>query len=339
MVEIMTTIKARIDKQTKDVFTEVLEAIGETQTSVVMDVVNLYIRNKEEIVSIYNDNNLEPKQVKELIKEQIYGKLEREELEAVEVKESKTGYIVVASSRTVTKKLIEKGYTEDEITECPRLKQGLEFAWGIDKHLDTLSWGDSAILDGTVREGITTVLRRLRFAEPLRSVVKRQAEERNVQLYLETDKRRYRLADDLDFSDMLKEAVHKTWDGRVSQARNRPNGFSEYLQMALTFRSMPVDIALDEVISNMKSNGSYKAVEDIEGFAKRFCDRMANTYDKTHLSGYPISEFEHVLIREMRNITTDSDEFSECPMSNCGRRISKNDVICKRCQRATLEAN
>ena len=80
--------------------------------------------------------------------------------------------IVIASTPKVKTGLMKKGYSESEITEISRYKNGDIFARDFKEYGIELPKNSTITINGIVREGETSLLRNREFSEPLRLVIK-----------------------------------------------------------------------------------------------------------------------------------------------------------------------
>lgn len=247
--------------------------------------------------------------------------------------------IVIASTPKVKKGLIKKGYTDSEITEISRYKNGDIFALDFKEYGLDLPRNSTITINGIVREGETSLLRNREFSEPLRLVIKELWDTRGIETVLITTTERYRLNSVLDYTKMEYQAVQTTFKGRLAQATNRDTGLTEVLRNYLTTLALTPSQAVELTIEVLKANGVWtKKTEELEAYCEHFVENiLIKEYSHEMIAGYNMAELKIELLSAFLNSYLETDEKLICGVKTCGLIRSKTEKVCSSCKDQAIE--
>lgn len=247
--------------------------------------------------------------------------------------------IVIASTPKVKVGLIKKGYTDSEITEISRYKNGDIFARDFMEYGLELPKNSTITINGIVREGETSLLRNREFSEPLRLVIKDLWNTRGIETVLITNTERYRLHSILDYTKMEYQAIQTTFRGRMAQASNRSTGLTEVLRNYLITTALTPSQAVELTVRTLKANGVWvKEKEELASYVQHFVENiLIGEYELEMIAGYNMTELKEELLSAFESINLELDEKLTCKKKGCNHYRSKKNNLCSVCKQKAEE--
>ena len=265
-------------------------------------------------------------------------KREDQDLENV-INITQRGDIIIASTDKVEKGLIKKGYLASEITKISRYKNGDIFASDFHEYGLQVPKFSTITINGIVREGETSLLRKREFSAPLRLCIQNLWDTRGIETVLITNTERYRLNSILDYTKMEYQAIKTTFKGRMAQATNRSTGLTEVLRNYLITIALPPISAVELTVATLKANGVWvKETKELEAYIEHFVENvLIDEYGYKMIAGYSMITLKGILLTAFTDTNIEVDQKSYCQKGTCTNITAKKEKVCPNCKRTAID--